>query len=77
MNKKEIVVNGVKHVLEEDSVSYEQLVYLAYGSFNPEVVYTVLYYAGKSDHVKGSLVLGENKEIHTGMIFNVTITSQS
>lgn len=77
MPNKTITVNGTQKNYENDSLSHEEIVVLAFGNYYHEIIYTVLYYAGKSDNVKGSLVRGESIKVHPNMVFNVTKTTQS
>jgi len=72
-NNKIIIVNGMPHPFEGE-IGYETVVTFAYGTYDSNLVYTVLYYAGKSDHIKGSLVKGQTIMVHPGMVFNVTKT---
>lgn len=77
MAKPGIVVNGTE-VDFDGLISYEKAIEIAFGVYDSNIVYTVLYYAGKSDHVKGYLVKGQEPiKTHPGMVFNVTKTTQS
>lgn len=77
MGNNKIVVNGIQRDFEKKEISYEEVVRFAYGNYDPNVLYTVIYYAGKSEQIKGSLVKQETVTVHSGMVFNATVTTQS
>ncbi len=81
-NKKKtvtIIVNGRERIVEKGVITYEEVVKLAFGSYddNPNAVYTVTYSKGNSKKTKGSLVAGDSVKVKEGMIFNVTRTDKS
>jgi len=77
MEKPGIIVNGTEILFNED-ITYEKAIELAFGTYDANIIYTVLYYSGKSDHVKGYLLRGQEPiKTHPGMVFNVTKTTQS
>lgn len=62
------MVNGQDHTVEKDSITYEQIVTLAFGQYedNPNIVYTVLYFKGNPHKPKGELVKGESVKVKQG-----------
>ena len=73
-----IIVNGREREFTGHKISYEQLVALAYPGESPggdNSVYTISY---ANPHGKdGSLVAGQETQVHEGMVFNVTKTNRS
>ncbi len=74
-----IVVNGRDKSWTEKTISFEQLVILAFGSYdnNPNKVYTVTYDKGPKENREGSMVVGDKVFVKNKMIFNVTATDKS
>lgn len=74
-----IIVNTREKEWGEKTISYEQVVVLAFGSYSAEegVVYTVEYSKGPKENSEGSLVKGQAVEVKEGMIFNVKHTNRS
>ena len=86
MNEKEdkeieIFVNAhSEHVDKNLSLTYEDIVTLAFQNYdpNPDISYTVVYCKGDNSHKpKGELVKGESLKVKEGMIINVTRTDKS
>ncbi len=77
--KVKIIVNTREKIWNKESISYEEVVILAFGSYSsdPNTVYTVTYSKGQSPHKEGSLVKGDSVKVKDGMIFNVTQTNKS
>jgi hypothetical protein len=75
----EITVNGRPRVVNDEHVSYEQLVQLAFpGPQAPNVVYSVTYTHAASKPSSGTLGAGGVVEVKKkGTIFNVTPTIRS
>ena len=75
----EIFINGQEKIANKGELSYEEIVTLAFGNyeFNPDVIYTILYFKGDSPKPKGELVKGESVKVMHGMIINVTRTDRS
>jgi hypothetical protein len=75
-----IIVNGRDKIVEKGRITYEEVVILAFGSYdpNPNIEYTVTYSKGDNPHKpKGILEKGETVMVKKGMIFNVTRTDKS
>ena len=72
----EIIVNGRPRKWDETTISYEQVVELAFPSQPPDPnrIYTVTY---KKGNEQGTLVAGQSVTVRPGMIFNVTATDKS
>ena len=79
-NRKHIlIVNGREKIWNEKKISFEEVVILAYGSFdnNPNKVFTVTYDRGPHQNPEGAMVFGDVVFIKNKMIFNVTSTDKS
>ena len=76
----EIIVNTRPKTVESESLTYEEVVALAFEPDQPPrgdgIVITVKYRMGPRGS-KGSLVRGQQTKIADGMIFNVRVTDQS
>lgn len=75
-----IIVNAQEKTVFSDSLSFDDLVSLAYDG-NPPTgdnwSFTVTYRRGHGSKPEGSLVEGDTVKLKKGMIFNVTGTDQS
>lgn len=67
----EIVVNGRTISVVGTSLTYDEIVYLAYSRPAEDLLYTVTY---KGPRSMGSVVPGERIELDPGMIFNCMMT---
>lgn len=79
-NKKHIlIVNGREKIWNKKQISFEEVVVLAFGSYdnNPNKVYTVTYDRGPHQNPEGTMVYGDIVFIKNKMIFNVTATDKS
>lgn len=74
-----IIVNGTPHEWSKHKVCFEDVVTLAYGTYdpNPNIVYTVTYDRGPKKNPEGSMVKGDCVRVKDKMIFNVTRTDKS
>lgn len=74
-----IIVNGREKPWTEKSITFEQVVTLAIGSYenNPNKVYTVTYDRGTAPKPEGSMIKGDKVLVKNKMIFNVTATDKS
>ena len=74
-----LIVNGREKHWTENEISFEQVVVLAFGSYddNPNKVYTVTYDRGPRQNPEGSMVRGTKVLVKNKMIFNVTATDKS
>ena len=74
-----IIVNARSHVWKETNISFEQLVALAFGSYdnNPNKGYTVTYSRGWDPKSEGTMVKGAVVCVKNKMIFDVTATDKS
>ncbi len=74
-----IIVNARSHVWKEINISFEQLVALAFGSYdnNPNKGYTVTYSRGWDPKSEGTMVKGAGVRVKNKMIFDVTATDKS
>lgn len=74
-----LVVNGRPKPWTEKKISFEQVVILAFGQYNPNpnIVYTVTYDGGPRQNQEGSMVRGDVVRVKNKMVFNVTATDKS
>lgn len=74
-----IIVNACPHIWNEKNISFEQLVALAFGSYdnNPNKGYTVTYSRGWDPKPEGTMVKGSIVRVKNKMIFDVTATDKS
>lgn len=75
----DIVVNGTRAVVDDASVSYEQVVKIAFPAPDPGLTYSVAYRNADGPHgAAGMLVPGESVKVKKeGTSFNVTPTTRS
>lgn len=75
----EIIVNGRNHTVENDEVTFDEVVNLAYpdGGRGALISYTVLFYEGGGREKEGGLNEGEKVKVNDGTVFNVTRTDRS
>jgi hypothetical protein len=74
-----IYVNGQEKTITTKTVSYEQIVALAFPTpiTGPNIIYTVGYEDGPHQNPMGSLMPGGKVYVKDGMIFDVTPTDKS
>lgn len=74
-----IVVNGTEHAVDDEVVSYEQVVALAFLNSQAGVEYSVVYSKAKAPGGgSGSLVAGRSVAVkEKGTSFDVTATTRS
>lgn len=74
-----LVVNGREKPWEKNTISFEEIVTLAFGSYdpNPNKVYTVSYDKGPKQNPEGTMVKDNWVFVKNKMIFNVTATDKS
>lgn len=71
-----IIVNGRQHSIESDSISYDQLVSLAFPSeSSSDGLYSIMY--SGPNMADGSLAKGGSISIKNGMKFDVSLTNRS
>lgn len=77
--KVELIVNGRPKQWTEKTITFEQVVVLGFGSYdpNPNRVYTITYDRGPHENSEGSMVKGNKVYVKNKMIFNVTATDKS
>ena len=74
MSTTQIIVNGRSRTVTSKSVSYEDVVKLAYEN-PPRQLLTLTFYRGPFRKSEGSLTPGETTNVKDGMVFNVADTS--
>jgi len=73
-----IILNGRPKVVSSRSLSYQEVIQLAFGTADLDrTAYTVTYARGPDCNREGSMVKGQSVNIKTGMIFNVSATDKS
>jgi Multiubiquitin len=74
-----IVIDGTPHEVAKDTMTYAEIVTLAYPDYpsNPQITYSVTYKRGHGNKPEGTLSLGGSVNVKDGMIFNVSRTGQS
>ena len=72
-----IIVNGRERTVTGHSIGFDQVVVLAFGSIDPQMIYTMAYAEGPASNREGKMVLGDVVNIKGGMVFNVTPTRKS
>jgi hypothetical protein len=72
-----IIVNGREKTVSGRTISYEQVVRLAFDASDPDTIYTVTFKKGPPSNPQGSMVAGDVVKLECGMIFNVTATRKS
>jgi hypothetical protein len=76
--KFELIINGRKKSWNEESITYSQVVDLAYPPpHTPTQYFTVQYSRGPKENPQGTLVQGQNVKVKSGMVFDVTRTDKS
>jgi hypothetical protein len=77
--KVTLIVNGRPKPWTEKIITFEQLIVLAFGTYdpNPNKVYTVVYDKGPHENPEGSMVRGSKVYVKDKMIFNATATDKS
>jgi hypothetical protein len=78
-HKITLIVNGRPKSWAEKTITFEQVVVLAFGSYdpNPNKVYTVTYDKGPHENPHGTMDKGDKVFVKDKMIFNVTCTDKS
>ena len=73
-----IFVNARRHSWEDKTINYSQVVDLAFPlPHGPNEIFTVQYSRGPKENREGTLVEGQEVEIKSGMVFDVTRTDKS
>lgn len=74
-----IIVNGREKQWNQKTISFKEVVILAFGNYqeNPNTVYTVTYAKGPHQNSEGSMVKGDKVFVTNKMVFNVTATNKS
>ena len=76
--KYEIFVNAKRKPWGEDTISYSQVVDLAFPPpHKPTEIFTVQYSRGPKENPQGTLVEGQTARVKSGMVFDVTRTDKS
>jgi|SRR5574344_2237643 len=77
MSKVVIIVNAREYNWDCSKVSYDELVFLAFGKEESNKAYTITYSNGPKENREGFIVKGQSVLVCNKMIFNVTGTCQS
>jgi hypothetical protein len=78
-NTVTIVVDGTPHEVNKGTVTYAEIVTLAYADYpqHAEITYSVTYKKGPTPNPEGILSAGGHVVVKNGMVFNVSRTGQS
>lgn len=79
VHKVMIIVNGEEKEVQKEKISYEEVIILAFGSYNDsqDVAYTIMYFRGNNEKPNGFLLKGQEVNVKKGMKFNVSKTNRS
>lgn len=74
-----IIVNGEEKEVKKEKISYEEVIMLAFGSYNDseDIAYTIMYFRGNNEKPNGFLLKGQEVNIKKEMKFNVSKTNRS
>ncbi len=73
-----IFVNAKRNSWEDETISYSQVVDLAFPPPHKETeIFTVQYSSGPKENPQGTLVEGQSVNVKSGMVFDVTRTDKS
>jgi len=74
-----ILVNAREKEWSDKTITYDQVIVLAFGSIltDPNVSYSVTYKKGDNEKPEGIMVKGNEVKVKDGMRFNVTQTNRS
>jgi hypothetical protein len=77
--KIKLIVNATPHDWNQMTISFEQVVTLAFGTYdpNPSRGYTVTFSRGPESKPEGTMVKNSVVDVKNKMIFDVTATDQS
>lgn len=74
----EIIVNARPKAWNEDTISYTQVVNLAFPPPHTSTeIFTVQYSRGPKENPQGTLVEGQSVKVKSGMVFDVSRTDKS
>ncbi|MBL7738451.1 MAG: multiubiquitin domain-containing protein [Chitinophagaceae bacterium] len=74
-----LIVNGRQKLWEKRTISFEEVIILAFGSYNnnPNIVYTVTFDNGPHQNPDGTMTKGDFVRVKNKMVFNATATDKS
>ncbi len=72
-----VTVNGLPHAFVGRTISYEQVLKLAFGDAVHATIYSMTFYRGSSRMREGILSPGLAVDAQDGMIFNACITDRA
>ena len=72
-----ILINGQKKTWDDKTISYSQIVDLAFPTSHSDSIFVVQYSQGPKENPEGTLVTGKEVETASGMVFDVTRTDKS
>ena len=76
--KFELIVNARPKLWNKDTISYSQVVNLAFPLPHTSTeIFTVQYSRGPKENPQGTLVEGQTVRVKSGMVFDVTRTDKS
>jgi hypothetical protein len=72
-----IIVNTRPKEWDKETISYEEVVALAFGTPDPNTIYTVDFSNGPHGRPEGTLIKNQHVRVVENMVFNVTPTNKS
>lgn len=73
-----LIINGRPNIWEQNKIGYLQVVDLAFPPPHKETeFFTVQYSRGTKENPQGTLIEGQDVEVKSGMVFDVTRTDKS
>ncbi len=76
-DKKTIIIEGTPYDWEKDQISFEEVITLRYGKYDPSMTYTLSYEDGPKENREGILKAGKSIFIKNKMIFHATAGNKS
>jgi len=71
-DKKKIIIDGTLYDWDKDQISFEEVISLRFGKYDPSMTYTLSYEDGPKENREGVLKAGQSVFIKNKMIFHAT-----
>jgi len=71
-DKKTIIIDGSDYKWEKDRITFEEVIELRYGAYDPSKKYTMSYEDGPKENREGILKADQSVFIKNKMIFHAT-----
>ena len=76
-NSTDIIVNGKRVRYIQEKITYAKVAEIAYGIYDPDKGYTMIYTGGPQQNPEGSMTAGSEVFVKHNMKFDVTQTYRS